>query len=327
MNTVISAIAYFLCRVLAPWYLFSGLCFSDCEGALGVFSTLSHRSGYAWVSFPKFLLPRLLFASSSLEMSSFPFPTKSLPCFGFNSCGHLWRVSPLRLPTPLTFSSLRYTVCDGVSGLGHAALSRGPAGSRHGAFAGLLWAPPMTFTLPAETAPTFCLGPVCLCQSHSCWSTLLAQPVVGVSFMTSQHILCPSETATDCCHPVLTCPLLVQPAGSIRCCRPLPLCLVTPAWGAFTRSFPASSSLLLDPTPTQNAGAPTHNPPQKCRCPALAFHPVRDYFYNFLLSGLTSNSWGWNPNLPGFWDVGRACACSPTAECMCGLPCFSNLFP
>lgn len=238
------------------------------------------------------------------------------------------------MPPSLTFSSLRYTVCDRS---GSWAMRLSVEGQRAlvdtELLAGLLWAPPMTFTLPAETAPGF-LRPGLpsapaspILAGQSCWGPALQWLVSHL--LTSQHILCPSETCHDCCHPVLTCPLCSQQAasGATALC-PLP---GHPSMGASPSQGPSPLPLLAFLTP---------HPPQKCRCPPTHTHlrnagapllPSIQYVIistTFCSRSLTSNSWGLEPQLArwlGMWEGPGVC--SPTAECMCGLPCFSNLFP
>lgn len=181
--------------------------------------------------------------------------------------------------------------------------------------AGLLWAPPMTSTLPAETAPGF-LRPGLpsapaspILAGQSCWG-----PAVKwlVSHLLTPHILCPSEMCHDCCHPVLTCPLCSQQAasGATALC-PLP---GYPSVGASPSQGPSPLPLLafLTPHPPQKCRCPPQHPPKKCKCPPLAFHPVRDYFYNFLLSQPHLQLLGAGaPTCQVAGDVGRAWRLQP----------------
>ena len=202
-----------------------GICFQvcgfiDCEVPPGVFSTLSPRllSG--------FLLVSLLFWIFLCRCLPFPDFLRNLPCFGFNSsadmCGMVSHAQGSH--TPLSHFQQPPLCCLWQEWLpGHATLSRlwWTWSSSRGS-CGLLPACRNSPWVPAPWAP------VCSRQSCSCWSVLLGPScaVVGVSFTDLTHILCPSETCHDCCHPVLTCPPCNQQAaaGQVRSQLPMALC-------------------------------------------------------------------------------------------------------
>lgn len=171
---------------------------------------------------------------------------------------------------------MRLSVEGQRSSAGHGAPRRAPVGSSHDLHPacrnspgflrpGLPPAPASPILLAVLLGPSFCSG-------YVSFADLTTHPCVHLR----RH---------DCCHPVLTCPLCSQQVASGATSLPSAW---SPQHGASPSQGPSpllSLLAFLTPTPTSEMQVPpdTH-PPQKCRCPALAFHPVRDYFYNFLLS-------------------------------------------
>ena len=177
-----------------------GICFQvcgfiDCEVPPGVFSTLSCHlpSG----PFPGSSLLASCFGSSSVDVFLFQISYEiSLALVLIPPrTGVTWFLA-LRVLTPpsLTFSRLHYAVCDRS---GSRAMRLSVEGQQAlvdtELLAGLLWAPPMTSTLPAETAPGF-LRPGLLSApaspvlaGQSCWG-----PAVQwlVSHSLTSHTSC-----------------------------------------------------------------------------------------------------------------------------------------
>lgn len=157
MNAVVTVTVMLPAGSQHPGICFQVCGFSDCEVPPGVFSILSRR--LLSRLFPGPSLLGFCFGSSSVDVFLFQISYEiSLALVLIPPLASVVWFLPLRVLTPpsLTFNNSRCVVCDRS---GPLAMRLSVEGQRALAdtepLMGLLWAPPMTSALPAETAPGF----------------------------------------------------------------------------------------------------------------------------------------------------------------------------